>query len=123
MAQELATHTNRQRQRQDSATTEIVLASTRPVEISTKDNVFLPAMSMEVHPGPPRRHRRVHPSPLFGLESEFTPVVEDINLTGAEHGGEVFCYARHRCRLLREGRVVFRRIQRVTCAGQIDRSV
>jgi hypothetical protein len=32
--------------------------------------------------------------------------VEDIDWTGAQHGGEVFCYARYRCRLLREGRVV-----------------
>jgi hypothetical protein len=43
---------------------------------------------------------------FFGLEPEFTPVVEDIDWTGAQHGGEVFCYARYRCRLLREGRVV-----------------
>jgi hypothetical protein len=43
---------------------------------------------------------------FFGLEPEFTPMVEDIDWTGAQHGGEVFCYARYRCRLLREGRVV-----------------
>jgi hypothetical protein len=43
---------------------------------------------------------------FFGLEPEFTPIVEDLDWTGAEHGGEVFCYARYRCRLLREGRVV-----------------
>jgi hypothetical protein len=43
---------------------------------------------------------------FFGLEPEFTPIVEDLDWTGAQHGGEVFCYARYRCRLLREGRVV-----------------
>jgi hypothetical protein len=50
MVQELAVQTNNQHQRQDGAPgpgTEIVLASTRPVEISTKDSVFLPAMSLE----------------------------------------------------------------------------
>jgi hypothetical protein len=34
---------------------------------------------------------------FFGLEPEFTPVVEDLDWTGAQHGGEVFCYARYRC--------------------------
>jgi hypothetical protein len=43
---------------------------------------------------------------FFGLEPEFTPIVEDLDWMGAQHGGEVFCYARYRCRLLREGRVV-----------------
>jgi hypothetical protein len=43
---------------------------------------------------------------FFGLEPEFTPIMEDLDWTGAQHGGEVFCYARFRCRLLREGRVV-----------------
>jgi hypothetical protein len=43
---------------------------------------------------------------FFGLEPEFTPIVEDLDWTGAQHGGEVFCYARYRCRLLRDGRVV-----------------
>jgi hypothetical protein len=43
---------------------------------------------------------------FFGLEPEFTPIVEDIDWVGAQHGGEVFCYARYRCRLLREERVV-----------------
>ncbi|SPF37308.1 hypothetical protein SBA4_20031 [Candidatus Sulfopaludibacter sp. SbA4] len=137
MAQELALQTNHQHQRQDSAQgpgTEIVLASARPVEFSTKDSVFLPAMSMEVALA--RRSaiveftRRImvrdqdfgeipgtnKPTLLkpgaeklcnfFGLEPEFTPIVEDIDWTGAQHGGEVFCYARYRCRLLREGRVV-----------------
>jgi len=94
---------------------------------STKDSVFLPAMSMEVALA--RRAaiveftRRImvrdqdfgeipgtsKPTLLkpgaeklcnfFGLEPEFTPVVEDIDWTGAQHGGEVFCYARYRCRL------------------------
>ena len=43
---------------------------------------------------------------FFGLEPEFTPTMEEIDWTGAQHGGEVFCYTRYRCRLLREGRVV-----------------
>jgi len=137
VAQELALQTNSQHQRQDSAEgpgTEIVLASAPPVEHSTKESVFLPAMSMEVALA--RRAaiveftRRImvkdqdfgeipgtgKPTLLkpgaeklcnfFGLEPEFTPMVEDIDWTGAQHGGEVFCYARYRCRLLREGRVV-----------------
>ena len=137
MAQELALQTNHQHQRQDSADgpgTEIVLATTCPAGLSTKDSVFLPAMSLEVALA--RRSaiveftRRImvkgqdfgeipgtnKPTLLkpgaeklcnfFGLEPEFTPIAEDIDWTGAQHGGEVFCYARYRCRLLREGRVV-----------------
>ena len=139
MAQELALQTNHQHQRQDSAEGPApkscwLRASARPVELSTKDSVFLPAMSMEVALA--RRSaiveftRRImvkdqdfgeipgtnKPTLLkpgaeklcnfFGLEPEFTPIVEDIDWTGAQHGGEVFCYARYRCRLLREGRVV-----------------
>src|SRR5579863_9907958 len=42
---------------------------------------------------------------FFGLEPEFTPVVDEIDWTGAQHGGETFCYMRYRCRLLRQGRV------------------
>jgi hypothetical protein len=139
MAQELALHTNNQYQRQDSATgsvTEVVLAvaSARPVELSTKDSVFLPAMSMEVALARrsaiveftrrimvkdqdfgeiPGTHKPTLLKPgaeklcnFFGLEPEFTPIAEEIDWTGAQHGGEVFCYARYRCRLLREGRVV-----------------
>jgi hypothetical protein len=137
VAQELAHDSNNQHQRQDSAPgtgTEIVLASPRPVEFSTKDSVFLPAMSLQVALA--RRSaiveftRRImvkdqdfgeipgtnKPTLLkpgaeklcnfFGLEPEFTPIVEDLDWTGAQHGGEAFCYARYRCRLLREGRVV-----------------
>jgi hypothetical protein len=135
MAQELALQTNSQHQRQDSAegtSTEIALASAHPV--ATKDSVFLPAMSMEVAlarraaiveftrrimvrdqdfgeiPGT-NKPTLLKPGAeklcnFFGLEPEFTPIVEDIDWTGAQHGGEVFCYARYRCRLLREGRVV-----------------
>lgn len=40
---------------------------------------------------------------FFGLEPEFTPVVEEIDWLGAEHEGETFCYVRYRCRLLRHG--------------------
>jgi hypothetical protein len=135
MARESALDTNHQHQRQDNAEgAAIVLSSARPVALSTKDSVFLPAMSMEVALA--RRAaiveftRRImvkdqdfgeipgtsKPTLLkpgaeklcnfFGLEPEFTPIVEDLDWTGAQHGGEVFCYARYRCRLLREGRVV-----------------
>ena len=41
---------------------------------------------------------------FFGLEPEFTPVVDEIDWTGAQHSGETFCYVRYRCRLLRQGR-------------------
>jgi len=135
MAQELALETNNQHQRQDSAEgTGIVHASARPVEPSTKESVFLPAMSMEVAlarraaiveftrrimvkdqdfgeiPGT-NKPTLLKPGAeklcnFFGLEPEFTPIVEDLDWAGAQHGGEVFCYARYRCRLLREGRVV-----------------
>jgi hypothetical protein len=135
MAQELAVQSNSQHQRQDSAEcpgTEIVLASAHPV--ATKDSVSLPAMSLEVAlarraaiveftrrimvrdqdfgeiPGT-NKPTLLKPGAeklcnFFGLEPEFTPVIEDIDWTGAQHRGEVFCYARYRCRLLREGRVV-----------------
>ena len=136
MAQESAA-TNTQHQRQDSAPgpgTEIVLAAARPAELSAKDSMYLPAMSMEVALARrsaiveftrrimvkdqdfgeiPGTHKPTLLKPgaeklcnFFGLEPEFTPIVEDIDWTGAQHGGEVFCYARYRCRLLREGRVV-----------------
>jgi hypothetical protein len=116
---------------------DIVLAATTsrvPTLFSTEDNVYLPAMSMEVALA--RRSaiieftRRImikdqdfgeipgtsKPTLLkpgaeklcnfFGLEPELTPVVEEIDWTGSQHGGEIFCYARYRCRLLRKGRVV-----------------
>jgi hypothetical protein len=137
MAQELALQTNSQHQRQDSAdghSTEIAPASAHPVELSAKESVFLPAMSLQVAlarraaiveftrrimvrdqdfgeiPGT-NKPTLLKPGAeklcnFFGLEPEFTPMVEDIDWTGAQHGGEVFCYARYRCRLLREGRVV-----------------
>jgi hypothetical protein len=135
MAQESALDTNHQHQGQDSAEgAEIALAVARPVVLSTKDSVFLPAMSLEVAlarraaiveftrrlmvrdqdfgeiPGT-SKPTLLKPGAeklcnFFGLEPEFTPIVEDIDWMGAHHGGEVFCYARYRCRLLREGRVV-----------------
>jgi hypothetical protein len=116
------------------AGTELVPASIHRAEVSTKDSAFLPAMSLEVALA--RRAaivefvRRImvrdqdfgeipgtsKPTLLkpgaeklcnfFGLEPEFTPIVEEIDWTGALHGGEAFCYARYRCRLLREERVV-----------------
>jgi hypothetical protein len=137
MAQESALETNNQHHRQNSAAgpgTESMLASAHAVEFSTKDSVFLPAMSMAVALA--RRSaiveftRRIMVKDLdfgeipgtnkptllkpgaeklcnfFGLEPEFTPIVEDIDWMGIQHGGEVFCYARYRCRLMREGRVV-----------------
>jgi hypothetical protein len=140
MAQELALQTNNQHQRQNSAelqATDIVLASppsTRRGELTSKDSVFLPAMSMDVAIARrsaivdftrrimvkdqdfgeiPGTHKPTLLKPgaeklcnFFGLEPEFTPIVEDVDWTGVQHGGEVFCYARYRCRLLREGRVV-----------------
>jgi hypothetical protein len=137
MARESALQTNHQHQRQDSAAstgTEILLPDTHPAALSTKDSVFLPAMSMEVALARraaiveftrrimvkdrdfgeiPGTHKPTLLKPgaeklcnFFGLEPEFTPIVEDIDWTGAGHGGDVFCYARYRCRLLREGRVV-----------------
>ncbi len=116
--------------------TEVALASAEDssVPLSAKQNLYLPVMSMEVALA--RRSaiveftRRImvkdqdfgeipgtnKPTLLkpgaeklcnfFGLEPEFTPIVEDTDWTGARHGGEVFCYARYQCRLLREGRVV-----------------
>jgi hypothetical protein len=133
MAQELALQTNHQHQHKDNPpSTEIVLAAARP--LSAKDSMYLPAMSMEVAlarraaiveftrrlmvrdqdfgeiPGT-NKPTLLKPGAeklcnFFGLEPEFTPIVEDIDWTGTLHGGEVFCYARYRCRLLREGRVV-----------------
>jgi hypothetical protein len=118
----------------DGHSTEIMLAAAHPVGLSPKESAFLPAMSMEVALA--RRAaiveftRRImvkdqdfgeipgacKPTLLkpgaeklcnfFGLEPEFTPIVEDLDWTGTQHSGEVFCYARYRCRLLREGRVV-----------------
>jgi hypothetical protein len=137
VAQESAHQTNHQHQPQDNAgglTTEIVLAPARQIERSTKDSVFLPAMSMEIAlarraaiveftrrimvrdqdfgeiPGT-NKPTLLKPGAeklcnFFGLEPEFTPILEDLDWTGALHGGEAFCYARYRCRLQREGRVV-----------------
>jgi len=136
MAQEsVATKTHCQPQdNAERARTEVQATPVRSAEISARDSVFLPAMSMEVALA--RRAaiveftRRImvkdqdfgeipgasKPTLLkpgaeklcnfFGLEPEFTPIVEDIDWTGAQHGGEVFCYVRYRCRLLRDGRVV-----------------
>lgn len=43
---------------------------------------------------------------FFGLEPEFTPIIEDADWTGALHNGEMFYYVRYRCRLLRQERVL-----------------
>ena len=140
MAQESALQTNNQHQRKNTAEapgTDIVLPSaarTRRGELTSKDSVFLPAMTMDVAIARrsaiveftrrimvkdqdfgeiPGTHKPTLLKPgaeklcnFFGLEPEFTPIVEDVDWTGSEHSGEVFCYARYRCRLLREGRVV-----------------
>jgi hypothetical protein len=111
-----------------------VVAAARPTVLSTKESMYLPAMSMEVALARraaiveftrrimvkdqdfgeiPGTHKPTLLKPgaeklcnFFGLDPEFTPIVEDLDWTGAQHGGEIFCYARYRCRLLREGRVV-----------------
>ena len=136
MAQELEM-TNTQHQRQDSAPgprTEIMLASVPPSQLSTKESVYMPAMTLEVAlarraaivefvrrlmvrdqdfgeiPGT-SKPTLLKPGAeklcnFFGLEPEFLPIVEDIDWTGEQHEGELFCYARYHCRLVREGRVV-----------------
>jgi len=43
---------------------------------------------------------------FFGLEPEFTEMIEDCDWTGERHAGEMFYYIRYRCRLLRDGRVL-----------------
>ena len=43
---------------------------------------------------------------FFGLDPEFTPLVEEIDWTGAWHEGEALCYVRYRCRLSRDGRIL-----------------
>jgi hypothetical protein len=140
MAQESALQTNNQHQRKNTAEapgTDIVLRSaarTRRGELTSKDSVFLPAMTMDVAIARrtaiveftrrimvkdqdfgeiPGTHKPTLLKPgaeklcnFFGLEPEFTPIVEEVDWTGTQHVGEVFCYARYRCRLLREGRVV-----------------
>lgn len=118
----------------EGAGTELVPALAYRAGVSARDSAFLPAMSLQVALA--RRAaivefvRRIivkdqdfgeipgtgKPTLLkpgaeklcnfFGLEPEFTPVVEEIDWTGAQHEGEAFCYARYRCRLLREERVV-----------------
>lgn len=112
----------------------VVLPPARVDSTWAEDNVYLPAMSMEVALA--RRSaiiefaRRImvkdqdfgeipgasKPTLLkpgaeklcnfFWLEPEFTPVAEEVDWTGAQHGGEPFCYARYRCRLVRNGRIV-----------------
>jgi hypothetical protein len=110
MAQELALQTNHQHQPQNSAGgpgAEIVLAAARPPELSPKDSLFLPAMSMAVALARraaiveftrclmvkdqdfgeiPGTHKPTLLKPgaeklcnFFGLEPEFTPIVEDIH--------------------------------------------
>ena len=103
-------------------------------EVSTRESAFMPAMSMEVAlarraaiveftrrimvrdqdfgeiPGT-NKPTLLKPGAeklcnFFGLEPEFTPVVEEIDWTGIQHGGETFCYVRYRCRLLRHNLIV-----------------
>jgi hypothetical protein len=127
-------HQHQRQDNPAGATTEIVLSPGSQIVRSPKDSVFLPAMSMEIAlarraaiveftrrimvrdqdfgeiPGT-NKPTLLKPGAeklcnFFGLEPEFTPILEDLDWTGALHGGEPFCYARYRCRLLREGRVV-----------------
>ena len=125
-----------QHQSQDTAKEAVVevVPSSRPTAITTRESAFLPAMTLDVALA--RRAaivefvRRImvrdqdfgeipgtaKPTLLkpgaeklcnfFGLEPEFTPIIEDLDWTGERHEGEPFCYARYRCRLVREGRVV-----------------
>jgi hypothetical protein len=103
-------------------------------ELSKRDSTFMPAMSIEAalarHAAMVEFTRRImvrnqdfgdiqgaHKPALlkpgaeklcsfFGLEPEFTPLVEEIDWTGAWHEGEALCYVRYRCRLLRDGRIL-----------------
>lgn len=43
---------------------------------------------------------------FFGLEPEFTPITEEVDWTGEQHGGEPFYYIRYRCRLMKNGIVM-----------------
>lgn len=43
---------------------------------------------------------------FFGLEPEFLPISEEIDLLGEKHGGEPFYYIRYRCRLVKNGIVM-----------------
>lgn len=43
---------------------------------------------------------------FFGLEPEFTEMIEDCDWTGERHAGEMFYYIRYRCRLSRDGRIL-----------------
>ena len=118
----------------EGAGTDIVPVPSCRMEISIRDSVFMPAMSMEIAlarraaiveftrrimvkdqdfgeiPGT-NKPTLLKPGAeklcnFFGLEPEFTPIIEEIDWIGALHFGEAFCYVRYRCRLLREGRVV-----------------
>ena len=124
-----------QHQPQDNAreaTVEIV-PSPQTSQTSTRESAFLPAMSLDIAlarraaivefvkrlmvrdqdfgeiPGA-TKPALLKPGAeklcsFFGLEPEFIPIIEEIDWTGAQHGGELFCYARYRCRLVRQGRV------------------
>jgi hypothetical protein len=103
-------------------------------ELSKRESKFMPAMSIEAalarHTAMVEFTRRImvrnqdfgdiqgtnKPALLkpgaeklcsfFGLEPEFTPLVEEIDWTGAWHEREALCYVRYRCRLLRDGRIL-----------------
>ena len=125
-----------QHQSQDSAVEAVVeiAPSSRPTAVTTRESAFLPAMTLDVAlarraaivefvrlimvrdqdfgeiPGT-TKPTLLKPGAeklcnFFGLEPEFTPIIEDLDWSGERHEGEPFCYARYRCRLVREGRVV-----------------
>ena len=136
MAQESVATNNQHQPKDSAepASVEVVLAPAKEPQVSAQRSAFLPAMTMEIAlarraaivefvkrlmvrdqdfgeiPGT-AKPTLLKPGAeklcnFFGLEPEFTPIVEDLDWAGAQHGGEAFCYARYRCRLLREGRVV-----------------
>src|SRR5262245_11479189 len=120
---------NRAKQQHAAPTMDLVPAQPREI---APDSVFMPAMSMELalarreaivqftsrimvkdqdYGEIPGTHRPTLLKPgaeklcnFFGLEPEFTPIVEETDWTGANHGGETFYYVRYRCRLLRNAR-------------------
>jgi len=107
----------------------------KPQEVAVQSTDFMPVMSMEtalqrrsmlveftrkimipdqdfgVIPGTGTKPTLLKPGAeklcsFFGLEPEFHQVVEEVDWTGAQHGGEAFYYIRYSVRLHRGGRVL-----------------
>jgi hypothetical protein len=121
-------------QRKDKPERKRVTGKIKRNELSKRESSFMPAMSIEAalarHAAMVEFTRRImvrnqdfgdiqgaHKPALlkpgaeklcsfFGLEPEFTPLAEEIDWTGSWHEGEIFCYVRYRCRLLRDGRIL-----------------